>query len=69
MAKYYATEVAVKASGLARPDCSVRPGYMEDHPTEMYYRDARQLTIVEGTSQVQLGLIGRGIVANDLWWD
>jgi alkylation response protein AidB-like acyl-CoA dehydrogenase len=42
---------------------------MEDHPTEMFYRDARQLTIVEGTSQVQLGLIGRGVIANDLWWD
>ena len=27
-------------------------GYMEDHPTEQWYRDARQLTIVEGTSQV-----------------
>ena len=30
-------------------------GYMKDHPTELYYRDAKQLTIVEGTSQVQLG--------------
>ena len=31
-------------------------GYMKEHMTELYYRDARQLTIVEGTSQVQLGL-------------
>ena len=68
MAKYYASEVAVKTSGLAVQLLGAA-GYMEDHPTEMYYRDARQLTIVEGTSQVQLGLIGRGIVANDLWWD
>ncbi|NNN07899.1 MAG: acyl-CoA dehydrogenase [Acidimicrobiaceae bacterium] len=68
MAKYYASEVAVKTSGLAVQLLGAA-GYMEDHPTEMYYRDARQLTIVEGTSQVQLGLIGRGVVANDLWWD
>jgi alkylation response protein AidB-like acyl-CoA dehydrogenase len=68
MAKYYASEVAVKTSGLAVQLLGAA-GYMEDHPTEMYYRDARQLTIVEGTSQVQLGLIGRGVIANDLWWD
>ena len=68
MAKYYATEVAVKASGLAVQLLGAA-GYMEDHPTEQYYRDARQLTIVEGTSQIQLGLIARGVLAHDLWWD
>jgi alkylation response protein AidB-like acyl-CoA dehydrogenase len=44
-------------------------GYMKDHLTELYYRDARQLTIVEGTSEVQLGLIARGVLDRDLWWD
>jgi hypothetical protein len=44
-------------------------GYMQDHPLELYYRDAKQLTIVEGTSQVQLGLIGRGVIDHHLWWD
>src|SRR5487761_279524 len=68
MCKYYASEVAVKASGLAVQLLGAA-GYMEDHPTEQYYRDARQLTIVEGTSQVQLGLIGRGVLGRDLWWD
>ena len=68
MAKYYATEVAVKASGLAVQLLGAA-GYMEDHPTEQWYRDARQLTIVEGTSQVQLGLIARGVLGHDLWWD
>jgi hypothetical protein len=24
---------------------------------------------VEGTSQVQLGLIARGVLDRDLWWD
>ncbi len=68
MAKYYATELAVRASGLAVQLLGAA-GYMQDHPTELWYRDARQLTIVEGTSQVQLGLIARGVLAGDLWWD
>jgi alkylation response protein AidB-like acyl-CoA dehydrogenase len=68
MAKYYATEVAVKASGEALQMLGAA-GYMEDHLTELYYRDAKQLTIVEGTSQVQLGLIARGVLDHDLWWD
>ncbi len=68
MAKYYATEVAVKASGLAVQLLGAA-GYMKDHPTELWYRDARQLTIVEGTSQVQLGLIGKGVLDRHLWWD
>jgi alkylation response protein AidB-like acyl-CoA dehydrogenase len=68
MAKYYATEVAVEASNLAVQLLGAA-GYMKDHFTELYYRDAKQLTIVEGTTQVQLGLIARGVLAHDLWWD
>lgn len=68
MAKYYATELAVKASSEAVQMLGAA-GYMEDHPLELLYRDAKQLTIVEGTTQVQLGLIGRGVLDHDLWWD
>ncbi len=68
MAKYFATELAVRASGLAVQLLGAA-GYMEDHPAEQWYRDAKQLTIVEGTSQVQLGLIARGVLSHDLWWD
>ncbi len=68
MAKYYATELAVRASDVSLQLLGAA-GYMKDHMTELYYRDAKQLTIVEGTSQVQLGLIGRGVLAGDLWWD
>lgn len=68
IAKYYATELAVKVSGEALQMLGAA-GYMQDHPTELYYRDAKQLTIVEGTSQVQLGLIARGVLDHDLWWD
>jgi alkylation response protein AidB-like acyl-CoA dehydrogenase len=68
MAKYYATELAVKVSGEALQMLGAA-GYMQDHLTELYYRDAKQLTIVEGTTQVQLGLIARGVLDHDLWWD
>jgi alkylation response protein AidB-like acyl-CoA dehydrogenase len=68
MAKYHATELAVRASSLAVQLLGAA-GYMEDHPTEQWYRDAKQLTIVEGTSQVQLGLIAGGVLRRDLWWD
>jgi alkylation response protein AidB-like acyl-CoA dehydrogenase len=67
-AKYHATELAVRASGLCVQLLGAA-GYMEDHPAEQWYRDAKQLTIVEGTSQVQLGLIARGVLDGDLWWD
>jgi len=68
MAKYYATEVAVKASNVCLQMLGAA-GYMKDHPLELYYRDAKQLTIVEGTSQIQLGLIAKGVLDRDLWWD
>lgn len=68
IAKYYATELAVKASSEALQMLGAA-GYMEDHPLELLYRDAKQLTIVEGTTQVQLGLIARGVLDHDLWWD
>ena len=68
MSKYYATELAVRASGMAVQLLGAA-GYMKDHMTELYYRDARQLTIVEGTTQVQLGLIAKGVLDRDIWWD
>jgi alkylation response protein AidB-like acyl-CoA dehydrogenase len=67
MAKYYATELAVRASNVCLQMLGAA-GYMKDHLTELYYRDAKQLTIVEGTSQVQLGLIAKGVLDRDLWW-
>ena len=68
MSKYYATELAVRASNVALQLLGAA-GYMKDHLTELYYRDAKQLTIVEGTTQIQLGLIARGVLDRDLWWD
>jgi len=68
MAKYYATELAVKAARMSVQLLGAA-GYMKDHPTEQWYRDAAQLTIVEGTTQVQLGLIAKGVLDRNIWWD
>ncbi len=37
-------------------------GYMDDHPVERYMRDAKLTTIYEGTSQIQLNTIARGLI-------
>jgi alkylation response protein AidB-like acyl-CoA dehydrogenase len=65
MAKYKATEVAVRTSN----DCLQMmgaAGYMEDYPMARFMRDARQLTIVEGTSQIQKGIIAKSLIDGDL---
>ncbi|HEY7358677.1 MAG TPA: acyl-CoA dehydrogenase family protein, partial [Ktedonobacterales bacterium] len=43
-------------------------GYMQESATERFYRDARQLTIVEGTSQVQRLIIARAVAEDMLNW-
>jgi alkylation response protein AidB-like acyl-CoA dehydrogenase len=65
MAKYKATEIAVKTAN----DCLQMmgaAGYMEDYPMARHVRDARQLTIVEGTTQIQKGIIAKSIIDGDL---
>ena len=65
IAKTVATETAVKVSSDALQVLGAQ-GYMKDHPLERHFRDARQLTIVEGTSQVQRVLISRALLDHDL---
>lgn len=57
-AKYYASEAAVRAanSGL---QAFGGYGYIDEYPMQKYLRDARVMTLYEGTSQVQKLLIGR----------
>ncbi|MFF5988382.1 acyl-CoA dehydrogenase family protein [Prauserella flavalba] len=68
MAKLAATETAVSVAGSAVQLLGAA-GYMKEHRTELYYRDAKQLTIVEGTSQIQKNLIAQGVFGGDLWWN
>jgi alkylation response protein AidB-like acyl-CoA dehydrogenase len=61
MAKYYASEVAVK---VANESVQVFGGYgyIKDFPVEKFYRDAKLCTIGEGTSEIQKLVIARNIL-------
>jgi len=58
MAKYYASEVAVRTSTEA-VQIFGGYGYTKDFPVEKYYRDSKLCTIGEGTSEVQKLVIAR----------
>jgi alkylation response protein AidB-like acyl-CoA dehydrogenase len=68
MAKAFASETAVEATDKALQIMGAL-GYMQETPTERFYRDARQLTIVEGTSQVQRLIIARAAAQDHLRFD
>ena len=58
MAKYYASEVAVKNANDA-VQIFGGYGYTKDFPVEKFYRDAKLCTIGEGTSEIQKLVIAR----------
>lgn len=61
MAKYYASEVAVKVANDA-VQIFGGYGYTKDFPVEKFYRDAKLCTIGEGTSEIQKLVIAREIL-------
>ncbi len=62
MAKYYASEVAVKVSTDA-VQIFGGYGYTKDFPVEKFYRDSKLCTIGEGTSEIQKLVISREVLA------
>jgi alkylation response protein AidB-like acyl-CoA dehydrogenase len=60
MAKLYASENAVSAANLAIQVYGGY-GYLDEYPVAKILRDARVMTLYEGTSQVQKLLIGRSL--------
>jgi alkylation response protein AidB-like acyl-CoA dehydrogenase len=58
MAKYFASEVAVKVSTDA-VQIFGGYGYTKDFPVEKFYRDSKLCTIGEGTSEIQKIIIAR----------
>ncbi|MFD6392657.1 acyl-CoA dehydrogenase family protein [Nocardia sp. NPDC060259] len=60
MAKLYASEAAVKAANNAIQVFGGY-GYIDEYPVAKYLRDARVLTLYEGTTQIQKLLIGRAL--------
>ncbi len=61
MAKYYASEVAVRVATDA-VQVFGGYGYTKDFPVEKYYRDAKLCTIGEGTSEIQKLVISRDVL-------
>jgi len=60
MAKLTATEMAERVCSQAL-QIHGGNGYLNDYPVEKYYRDARVLSIYEGTNDIQRIVIGRAL--------
>lgn len=64
-AKYYASELAVKASTEAIQIFGGY-GYTKDFPVEKFFRDSKLCTIGEGTSEIQKLVISREILKGNV---
>ena len=64
VAKYYASEMAVRAANAA-VQVHGGYGYVDEFPVGRYLRDARVTTLYEGTSQIQKLLIGRALTGEN----
>ncbi len=60
IAKLHATEASLECANMAI-QVHGGAGYVDDHPVERYFRDARVTTLYEGTSQIQKMIIGRAM--------
>jgi butyryl-CoA dehydrogenase len=64
IAKYYASEAAVRAANAA-VQVHGGYGYVDEYPVGKYLRDARVTTLYEGTSQIQKLIIGRALTGEN----
>ncbi len=64
VAKYYASEAAVRCTNLAI-QVHGGYGYIDEYPVGRYLRDARVTTLYEGTSQIQKLIIGRHLTGEN----
>jgi alkylation response protein AidB-like acyl-CoA dehydrogenase len=64
MAKYFASETAVRAANAA-VQVHGGYGYVDEYPVGKYLRDARVTTLYEGTSQIQKLIIGRSLTGEN----
>jgi len=60
MAKLFASETAMRSATEAIQVFGGY-GYIKEYPVERYFRDAKALTIGEGTSEIQRIIISREI--------
>lgn len=61
MAKYYASEVCVRAS-VEAVQIFGGYGYTKDFPVEKFYRDSKLCTIGEGTSEIQKLVLSKNLL-------
>ena len=61
MAKCFATDMAMRVTDQAI-DILGPEGVSEEHPIEMFMRDAKLLQILEGTNQIQRLIISRSLI-------
>lgn len=61
MAKYFATEAAVRVTSRA-VQIHGAYGLSEEFPVERYFRDARMYTVPDGTTEIQKLIIGREVL-------
>jgi alkylation response protein AidB-like acyl-CoA dehydrogenase len=61
LAKAYATEAAVRTTSKAIQIHGAM-GLSEEYPVERYFRDARTLTIPDGTTQMQKLIVGKRVL-------
>lgn len=61
MAKFYATDIAMKVSNCAL-EILGGYGYMKDYPMEKLMRDAKLLQIYEGTNNIQRMVVSREVI-------
>ncbi len=61
MAKYYASEVAVKVCNEA-VQIFGGYGFTKDFPVEKFYRDVKLCTIGEGTSEIQKAILSKNLM-------
>jgi butyryl-CoA dehydrogenase len=64
VAKYYASEAAVRAANAA-VQIHGGYGYVDEYPVGKYLRDARVTTLYEGTTQIQKLIIGRALTGEN----
>ncbi|MDQ4142338.1 MAG: acyl-CoA dehydrogenase family protein [Actinomycetota bacterium] len=67
MAKYFASEVAVRAANAA-VQVHGGYGYVDEYAVGKYLRDARVTTLYEGTSQIQKLIIGRALTGQSAFF-
>lgn len=65
MSKCYPTEIAEYVASNSLQILGAY-GYMKEFPLEHHYRDAKQLQIVEGTSQIQRLIIAEALIRGDI---